>query len=460
MARVTRPRISLCMIARDEAAMLPNCLASVRGAVDEIVVVDTGSQDGTAQIAEGAGARVLHFPWVDDFAAARNHGLEHASGQWVLVLDADERLAPRAAQGLRAAVQTARFDCGLVRLHEASRLDAPVADVLSGAARLSEPQLLPRLLRRTDGLAFVRPIHESVLPWLRRRGMKVAGVDADVIHLGATKEVVEGRDKSARNIRMLEGRLASEPDDVEVCGYLAHEYLRARRMEDALRTVERGWSAVPAAADATAIHRLATARAHLMVELGRYEEARETVRVARTIEGDSPDLAFYMAYASESEAMGATGPARAALLVQACDGYRACLAFHAHSFAQSFVVGASSWYGATRLGTALLLLGRPAEARAAFSLALESRPGARAPALGHAEACICGGDAAEGLAQLQGLLDGGPDGSILAALAADAVGCSSDAQLFATRARDSAARGFVSGHRRALLRDLLERLAA
>jgi glycosyltransferase involved in cell wall biosynthesis len=448
------------MIVRDEEAMLPDCLASVRGEVDEIIVVDTGSQDATVQVAKQAGARVLHFPWVNDFAAARNHGIERATGEWVLVLDADERLVPGKVSGLRAAVSRAAFDCGLIRLHEASTVDAQMSDVLSGAARISEPQLLPRLLRRTDGLAFVRPIHENVAPWLRRRGMKVAGVDADVVHLGAAATVVESRDKSARNIRMLEGRLEKEPDDVEVYGYLAHEYLRAQRVDDARRTIERGWALVLVSADATAIHRLATARALVLIGIGRYEEARETVRVARRIEGDSPDLAFFMAYAAESEAMHEREPARSARLIEAGEGYRACLAFRSHVFAQAFVFGASSWYGSIRLGTVLLQLGRATEARAAFAQALVLRPRERAAALGRAEAHIAEGDARTGLAELGALLDAGPDGWTLAALAADAVGRASDARLFAARARDSVAKGFVSGHRKSILSALLERLAA
>lgn len=454
------PRISLCMIVRDEEAMLPGCLASVRDQVDEIVVVDTGSQDATVQLATQAGARVLHFPWVDDFAAARNHGIERATGQWVLVLDADERLVLRAGARLAAMVSGAAFDCGMIRLHEAATVDAKAADVLSGAARLSEPQLLPRLLRRTDGLAFVRPIHENVLPWLRRRGMRVAGIDADVVHLGATVSVVQSRDKSARNIRMLEARLEREPADVEVYGYLAHEYMRAQRTDDARRTIERGWHIVSVAGDATSIHRLATARALLMIGLGRYEEARETIRVARGIEGDSPDLAFFMAYAAESEAMQAVEPARAALLADACDGYRACLAFRSRSFAQAFVVGASSWYGSIRLGTVLLQLGRAAEARAAFAQALQIRPGERAAALGRVEASIADGNAEAGLSELGALLDGGPDGWTLAALAAEAVGRPSDARLFMARAREAAGRGFVSGHRKGILSRLVGRLAA
>ena len=84
-----KPRLSLCMIARDEAAFLDQCLGSVRGLVDQIVVVDTGSTDDTAQVARRHGALVLEHAWQGNFSLARNFGLEQASGDWVLVLDCD-----------------------------------------------------------------------------------------------------------------------------------------------------------------------------------------------------------------------------------------------------------------------------------------------------------------------------------------------------------------------------------
>ena len=87
-----RPHVSLCMIVRNEEENLPACLASAADLVDEVVVVDTGSRDRTREVAAGFGARVYEFPWVDDFAAARNESLRHATGDWVFWLDADDRL--------------------------------------------------------------------------------------------------------------------------------------------------------------------------------------------------------------------------------------------------------------------------------------------------------------------------------------------------------------------------------
>src|SRR5262245_1489579 len=86
-------RISAAMIVRDEEAYLDDCLKSIVDEVDEIVIVDTGSRDRTCDIARRYGARLFDLPWTGDFAAARNHALDRASGDWILYIDADERLA-------------------------------------------------------------------------------------------------------------------------------------------------------------------------------------------------------------------------------------------------------------------------------------------------------------------------------------------------------------------------------
>ena len=94
--------LSLSMIVRDEEARLGECLASVQGFADELVVVDTGSTDATVAIAEAAGARVEQISWPGDFAPARNQALKFLNGDWVLVLDADEQLRSEAIPALKA----------------------------------------------------------------------------------------------------------------------------------------------------------------------------------------------------------------------------------------------------------------------------------------------------------------------------------------------------------------------
>jgi glycosyltransferase involved in cell wall biosynthesis len=451
--------ITLCMIVRDEEAMLGACLESARPAVDDMVVVDTGSSDATRRIAAAAGARVFEFPWCDDFAAARNESLRHARGKWVLVLDADERLGPGSARAIRAAVANAKFDCGMLRLHDASRVDAPLEEVVAGRERQAEVQLVPRILRRAGGLTFVDAIHENVGPWLTRRGKKVAGVPADIVHLGATKQVVSAKSKTDRNIRLLRRRVERDPGDVAAYGYLAHDLLRAGLPKEAFDAVEDGWAHVEGPSTRS-IHRLATARAYLLIATGRFAEARETARRARAVEGENPDFTFLEASASEGEALATSdASARHDLLLSARDGYAACLRFANRVFAQSFVFGATSWCGAMRLGIVELLLGRPKEALSAFDVALAARPDDRPAGLGRAEAMIGLGDPAGALVRIEKLLDdASADAWTLAALAVNDLHLYDDARAFGRRARALSGKTFVAPHRRQRLCDLLQSL--
>lgn len=87
--------ISLCMIMRNEAKLLPRCLNSVRGLVDEIIIVDTGSTDNSIAIAKSFGATVLHDPWQDDFARPRNIGIAQARCDYILIMDPDEVISQK-----------------------------------------------------------------------------------------------------------------------------------------------------------------------------------------------------------------------------------------------------------------------------------------------------------------------------------------------------------------------------
>ena len=190
MSTMSGPRIALCMIARDEEAMLGACLASVAGVGDDIVVVDTGSRDRTVEIAKAAGARIVPHVWQDDFAAARNVSIRATDCDWVLVLDADERLTPQAASRLRAVVADAEFQCGLLPLHEATQVDCDFDAVVAGHERSIDVAYLPRLLRNVAELAFSGIIHESPAPWLLESGGEARVVHGlDIIHLGGVPSI-------------------------------------------------------------------------------------------------------------------------------------------------------------------------------------------------------------------------------------------------------------------------------
>jgi glycosyltransferase involved in cell wall biosynthesis len=113
--------LSAALIVKNEEKFLGDCLASLRGLADEVVVVDTGSTDRTQEIARSGGARVYDFPWNGDFAAARNRALDLSTGEWILYIDADERVRPDATLDLRAELSDPLLAGCRVLLHPLKR---------------------------------------------------------------------------------------------------------------------------------------------------------------------------------------------------------------------------------------------------------------------------------------------------------------------------------------------------
>lgn len=150
--------LTACIIARDEEQALPDCLASL-AFCDEIVLVDGGSTDRTVAIAEAAGARVVHQPWLG-FAAQRNVALDHARGRWVLEVDCDERVSPQLAAEIAAFVRAAPEDVNLAGLPRAHHL---VGHRLGPAGK--HPAYVHRLVRRGAMRHDERrTVHEGFVP--------------------------------------------------------------------------------------------------------------------------------------------------------------------------------------------------------------------------------------------------------------------------------------------------------
>ena len=187
--------LALVMIVRDEARCIERCLASARPWVDQMLVLDTGSRDDTAQRAARAGAKVHHFQWIDDFAAARNAALDLCDAEWRLVLDADEWIA-RGGECL-ADLRDAPAD-HIGQIHVGNQFDMP------GGAAGESPAWLPRLLPR--GVRYSGRIHEQPdLGMPRRRLPLWVGHDGYLEHHLVAKQ--------GRNERLLRLSLHERPDD-------------------------------------------------------------------------------------------------------------------------------------------------------------------------------------------------------------------------------------------------------
>jgi tetratricopeptide (TPR) repeat protein len=218
-------RISAALIVRNESAFLEGCLRSLSGNVDEIVVVDTGSDDDTIDIARRFPVQLYHFEWCDDFSAARNFALERASGDWILSIDADERLEIPD----REAYERLLADNGKVgwelRLHP--RLGWTAYSKL-------------RLFRNDPRLRFQGVVHERTEPSAeavaRSDGLEIGRCDIRVIHVAPDSD---RHTKNSFYIPLLRRVLASQPDDFYCCWHLG-ECHRLSGDEDAAAAV---WSA-------------------------------------------------------------------------------------------------------------------------------------------------------------------------------------------------------------------------
>ena len=203
--------ISAALIVRDEAAFIEDCLRSLIGNVDEIVLVDTGSRDRTVEIASRFPVKLDHFAWCDDFSAARNFALERASGDWILYIDADERLEIPDRDAFRSMLSDRGKVAWTLRLHPRV-----------GWTAYSEL----RVFRNDPRIRFEGVIHEN--PWsgiaavAAADGLAVGTGDCTLHHVGYEGDQ---RPKNARNIPLLRALLARAPEHL-FCWWHLGECLR------------------------------------------------------------------------------------------------------------------------------------------------------------------------------------------------------------------------------------------
>lgn len=193
----SRPSISLCMIVRNEQAMLGPCLNSIKPLADEIIVVDTGSDDRSADIARVYGALVYDFKWCDDFSAARNHSIEQANGDWILILDADEVIAAQDHNALRMilagqnsksrafSLQTRNYT-GVVNIMDWQPNDHRYPSQETGMGWF--PTNKVRLFPKSDQVRFEYPVHELVEPSAQKVGLTIESCDIPIHHYGQINE--------------------------------------------------------------------------------------------------------------------------------------------------------------------------------------------------------------------------------------------------------------------------------
>lgn len=208
--------ITLSMIVKNEEKHLSGCLNSVKDVVDEIIIVDTGSSDNTIGIAEQYGAKIFHFDWINDFSAARNYSLSKSTGDWILYLDADERLNPHSKEELKSitgAKNKIGFYCTVKSLDSEHGRDNQMSYV--------------RLFASNNNITFSGSVHEQIIPSLLNNGYEINKSNILIEHIGYDINTDMKKEKAKRNLELLvqEYRKCKNPY-LEFQLALTHEILK------------------------------------------------------------------------------------------------------------------------------------------------------------------------------------------------------------------------------------------
>jgi glycosyltransferase involved in cell wall biosynthesis len=234
--------LSLCMIVKNEQKHLARCLQSVKPVVDEMIVVDTGSSDRTKDIATAFGAKVFDSPWTGDFSVARNYSLAQATGDWVLILDADEVIARQDHEELRKLITSKSslpmaYDFVtrnyIVPVHvtgwKANDGKYPEEEAGTGWAHSLKVRLFPRDAR----IKFVNPVHELVETSIRQINMRIKNSAIPIHHYGKLDQCKD-MSKGQEYYKLGRKKLEETGDNVDALRELAIQAGQLDRCEEAV----------------------------------------------------------------------------------------------------------------------------------------------------------------------------------------------------------------------------------
>lgn len=232
------PKLSLCMIVKNEEANLPQCLTSVQNLVDEMIIMDTGSSDRTVEIAQEFGAIVPTYQWKNHFSEARNEALKYVSGDWILVLDADEKLNPKIIPQIEKVITNEKaIAINLIRQEI--------------GAKQSPYSLITRLFRNHPQVKFTRPYHsivdDSITELLKQeKHWKIIDLsEIAIFHYGYTQEAIASLDKYNRARKAMESFWRQNPHDAYVCSKLGALYIEIGEEKKGVKLLKQGLKSNP-----------------------------------------------------------------------------------------------------------------------------------------------------------------------------------------------------------------------
>lgn len=212
--------ISLCMIVKDEEEVLERCLQSAKDIVDEIIIVDTGSTDQTKEIAAKFTSQIYDFPWIDDFAAARNEAFSKATMQYCMWLDADDVILPEEKKKILQLKETLSPDTDMVMMKYHTGFDEQGKPTFS--------YYRERMIRKGAGFSWEGAVHEVISP-----SGNIHYSDAAITH---KKEKTGDPDRNLRIFEKMqsEGRVL----DARQQFYYARELYYHQKYQNAIEALE------------------------------------------------------------------------------------------------------------------------------------------------------------------------------------------------------------------------------
>ena len=238
--------LSLCMIAKNEESCIKQCLLSVKGLVDEMIVVDTGSTDRTVEIAASCGAQVYHFPWNGSFSDARNESLKHATKDWILVLDADEVISAQDHATIRQMLHNNDADAFMLiqrnYTNDAARLRWEACD-----KRYTEskdfygfvPCPICRLFKNKPEHRYKYKIHEMVNEAIIGNKGIIKLINIPIHHYKAFKTKEETIQKADKYCALLEQQIRENPHDPKTYYEYGQLLLNLKRPAEAIAALKK-----------------------------------------------------------------------------------------------------------------------------------------------------------------------------------------------------------------------------
>lgn len=285
--------LALCMIVKNEESVLSHCLESVGGLIDEIILVDTGSDDKTVEIGRRFGARIFFKPWENDFSRARNVSLEKANSDWILVLDADEIISQKDHHNIRNLIKDPHY-LGFALEPRTYGNNPNYRNWIQNTGAYREekeyagyvPSPHIRLFRNDDRIRFANPVHELVEPSFTRHGLPYLNTSIPIHHYGKVREPARLEEKARLYLKIGKKKAAADPGNPKALSELGAQYLELKAYPEAVSIFQQLEALKPDDPDIQADLGAA------LLRQGKFEAAEAALQKAVSLFPDHIDALF------------------------------------------------------------------------------------------------------------------------------------------------------------------------